>query len=76
MVEILCCNDKTSVLCSGGGGGKGGGIVWCEGCCNVILDNVSDNTRLPFVFIVIGRGGIGGGVEDVIPVELWVLLFY
>ncbi len=68
-------NNKTSLLCNDGG--IGGGIFWWYCCWKLTLDIVSVDGRLfPFILIFIGRGGIGGGVEDILSDEALAPLVY
>ncbi len=67
-------NNKTSLLCNGGG--RIGAVVWGRRCERLFLVIVSVNDRFPFVLIFTGRGGIGGGVEDILSDEILLPLVY
>lgn len=60
-------NNKTSLWCNGGG--RRGGVVWGKRCWKLVRDIVSVGIRVPFVLIFTGRGGIGGGVKDILSDE-------
>ncbi len=66
-MEDFWGNNKTSLLCNGGG--KRGGVDWWKRCGKLLLVIVSVDVRFPFILIFTGRGGIGGGVEDILSDE-------
>lgn len=50
---------------TGGGGGIRGGVVDEKRDWKFIRVELSVEGRTPFILMLTGRGGIGGGVEDV-----------
>lgn len=78
-MEDFWGNNKTSLLCNaddGGGGGRRGGVVDGKRCCKLARVIVSIDVRIPFILIFTGRGGIGGGVEDLLSDEALTLFVY
>lgn len=67
-------NNPASLLCNGGG--RGGGAVWRKGCWALALDRVSVGVRGPLSLTVTGRGGMGGGVGDIVSEVLLAPWFY
>lgn len=76
-------NNTVSVLINdvgggGGGGSRGGVVVAGKRCCGCWLARVivSIDVRLPFHLTFTGRGGIGGGVDDILSDEALALVVY
>ena len=60
----------------GGGGGISGGVVDEKRDWKFIRVVLSVKGRVPFILMLTGRGGIGGGVEDVFSDEACAPLIY